>query len=373
MIQDIKEDNKEKKIHYHKPSKLSQSGMILDLNKFGENLSRADYALGVLEGSQRHLRNSSLLISPLTAKEAAVSSRIEGTQSSVSDVFLYEAGGKPKYSDTVEVINYRKAMNFAIGELERGRAISSSLIKTLHQILLDGARHKGTPGKFRDGQVWIGEKFGDPIEKAIYVPPEPIFVDEYIDNLISYLQNSNERPLVKAAMAHYQFEAVHPFEDGNGRIGRLLIPLILYEKRKISSPILYISGYLEKYREDYLEALHMVDKGGTYEDWLNFFFSCTIKQIEDTQKMIESIYGLYDDVKNKFKINKSPYILPFIDFIFESPIFSIPKIMERLECSSWLTAKNLIKIFQKEKLIVELSKDGKAKLYGFLPLLKILS
>jgi len=374
MNQTLSENNKrDKKVNHHKPVKLLESGLSLDLNKFGENLSKADYALGVLEGSQKHLRNSSLLISPLTAKEAAVSSRIEGTQSSVSDIFLYEAGGKSKHLDTAEVINYRKAMNFAIGELERGRTISVSLIKSLHQILLEGARHKGTPGKFREGEVWIGEKFGDPIEKAIYVPMEPVFVDEYMENLINYIQKSKERPLIKAAIAHYQFEAVHPFDDGNGRIGRLLIPLILYEKRKISSPILYISGYLEKYREEYINELHMVDKGGTYEDWLNFFFGCSVKQIEETQTMVESIYGLYDDLKKEFVKIKSPYIMPFIDFIFEAPIFSVPKIMQTLNCSSWMTAKNLVKIFQENGRIVELSKDGKVKLYGFAPLLKILS
>jgi Fic family protein len=365
--------NSNKRIICHKPSKLSDSGLSLDLNKFGGSLSKADYTLGVLEGSQKHLQNPILLVSPLTAKEATVSSRIEGTQSTVSDIFLYEAGGKLKHPDTIEVMNYRKAINFAINELKKGRTISISLIKSLHEILLKGARHKGTPGKFRDGRVWIGEKDGDPIEKAIYVPPEAILVNEYMENLIDYLYKSKERPLIKAGIAHYQFEAIHPFEDGNGRIGRLLIPLILYEKKKISSPILYISGYLDKHRDDYMGALHKVDQEEIYEKWLDFFFNCVVKQIEETQRMIESIYGLYDDLREEFKTVKSPYIIPFIDFIFKSPIFSVPKIRETLKCASWLTARNLIKVVNKQGRIVELAKEGRTKLYGFIPLLKILS
>lgn len=360
-------------IQYHKPKDLPIDELSLDLNKFGENLIKAEYALGVLEGSQKKLQNPTLLIAPLTAKEAAVSSRIEGTQSTVSDVFLYEAGGKPKHPDTAEVINYRKSMNAAISVLRQGRSLSIHMLKSLHQILLTGVRHKGTPGKFRDKAIWIGEKFGDPIEKAIHIPPEAHMVNDYIDNLFAYIEKSKDSPLIKAGVIHYQFEAIHPFEDGNGRIGRLLIPLILYEKQKISSPILYISGYFEKNREAYIDALHRVDEGGNYEDWLNFFFYCVAEQIKETQSIIGSIYGLYDGIRNEIKGSKSPYIFPFIDFLFKSPIFSTKQVKESINCFSRITVRSLIEAFQKKGKVVELTKYKREKLYGFTPLLRILS
>ena len=359
------------KIKFHRPRKLLETGLSLDFNKFGENLSKADYALGVLEGSQKNLKNPTLLISPLTAKEATASSSIEGTQSTVADVFFYEAGGKPKYSDTVEVTNYREAMTSAIDEIKEGKTLSLHLIKALHQVLLNNARHKGIPGKVRQGEVWIGKKYGDPIEKAIYIPPEPFLVDEYLENLVGYIQKSPERPLIKAGIVHYQFEAIHPFDDGNGRIGRLLIPLILFERHKISSPILYMSGYFEAHRDEYIDALHRVDKDGNYETWLNFFLGCVSEQVTETQKIVESIFGLYDEMRSELCATKSPYMIPFIDFIFKYPIFSLAKIREVLNCSSWVTSKNLVKELQKRGKIIEARPDGNAKLYGFIPLLNI--
>ena len=141
-----------------------------------------------MEGSQKELHNPELLVSPLTAKEATVSSKIEGTQSTVSDIFMYEAGGKTKHSDVSEVSNYRKAMSFAIEEMSKGRNITSHLIKTLHSLLLKDVRHKGVLGDFRQSQVWLGPE-GAPIEKATYVPPENIKVPEYMENLFDYVKD----------------------------------------------------------------------------------------------------------------------------------------------------------------------------------------
>ncbi len=351
---------------------LSLSGLELDYNKFAEEMSNAEYALGLLEGSQKKLQNSSLLISPLTAKEATTSSRIEGTQSDVSDVFIYEAGGQTKHADVKEVINYRKAMGLAIAELQKGREITSNLIETLHSILMKDVRHKGLKGKFRVGQVWIAEKAGDPIEKAIYVPPEPLHVIPAIDNLIEYIKSGKENVLIKAGIAHYQFEATHPFDDGNGRIGRLLIPLILHQYGRLSSPILYLSGHLDKNKDIYIRTLHDVDETGKYEDWLKFYFTSVSEQLKETQELIEEIYKLYDQVRNSFKSVKSPYIIPFIDFLFNSPIFSIQMVIEKIGCSSRLTASTLIKSFEKIGYVSQLGVEKKNKLFHFKPLIKII-
>lgn len=360
-------------IKFHRPLKLSLKGLNLDYNKFARELSEAQYELGIVQGLQRKLQNSKLLIAPLTTKEATVSSKIEGTQSTVSDVFLYAAGGRTQFTDTPQVYNYRKAMNDAIEELDRGRCLSLPMIRGLHGTLLKNVRCDGPLGEFRKDKVWIAEKKGDPIERAIYIPPQHVFVPEYMDNLISYIEKGVEEALIKAGVAHYQFEAIHPFDDGNGRIGRLLVPLILSCKKKISQPLLYISGYFDDHREEYIESLHRVDETGDYEQWLKFFCKSVAHQLKDAQALINSIFDLHDRVRNGFINNKSPYIHPFIDFVFSEPFFTLPKVMESLNTSSRLTADRLVKLFIKNDLVRDTGEcQAKAKIYAFIPLIRLL-
>ena len=357
---------------YHNPKYLSGEDLELDYNEFAVEQAEAEYALGLLEGSQKKLQNSSLLISPLTAKEATVSSKIEGTQSTVSDVFLHEAGGETKHSDIAEVANYRAAMHFAIKELGKERALSKHLIKTLHEILLKNTRHRGQLGEFRKGDVWIAKKAGDPIESATYIPPQAHFVNDYVEDLLKYFQTGKENILIKAGIAHYQFEAVHPFDDGNGRIGRLLIPLILHHSNRLSKPILYISGYMEANRDEYIDTLHSVDESARLETWLKFFFKSVAAQLRETQELVEQIYELHDQVKSKFQGSKSPYLTPFIDFIFDSPIFTVPHALKSTKATD-LTVKRLIESFQREGYIITMKyRLGRAKVYSFQPLLRLL-
>lgn len=354
----------------HHPPQLS-SPLALDYGVLSQDLARAQYALGLLEGLQRKLQNPSLLIAPLSAKEAAVSSKIEGTQSSVSDVFLYEAGGEPRHADTREVVNYRQAMNFATHELKRGRHFSLHLMKSVHQILLSNVRHRGTPGEFRRQQVWLG-KAGEPIEKAQYVPPEALHVPEYMENLLSYVEKSADLIIVQAGILHYQFEAIHPFDDGNGRIGRLLVPLLLFHQKHLSRPFLYLSGYLERHRDEYIEALHIVDESGRYEPWLGFFFRAVIEQSKETQQLIEAVYRLYDDLRTQFLAVRSPYLVPLLDFLFRRPVFTFPMAMSELRASR-LTCVRLVRQLQNANVVDELANRHKrAKLFAFVPLLKIL-
>ncbi|OGC87705.1 hypothetical protein A3D70_02165 [Candidatus Adlerbacteria bacterium RIFCSPHIGHO2_02_FULL_54_18] len=359
-------------VRHHNPKKLCEDGLKLDYNQFASEQAEAEYALGLLEGSQKKLHNSELLISPLTAKEATVSSKIEGTQSTVSDVFLHEAGATTKHADIAEVSNYRTAMLFAIRELKKNRELSKHLAKTLHEILLKDTRHKGTLGEFRKGPVWIAKKHGDPIEKAIYVPPEAHFVNDYVEDLLCYLKQGKENSLIKAGIAHYQFEAVHPFEDGNGRIGRLLIPLVLHQSNRLSKPILYVSGYMEANRDEYIEALHDVDESGRIEPWLKFFFKSVAAQLQETQTLVERIYTLYDSMRASFGVSKSPYLIPFLDFLFESPVFTTPMVLEQTKATD-ITIKRLIQMLVKDGKIEEMPyRLNRAKLYRFKPLLDIL-
>lgn len=359
-------------IAHHHPGKLQEVSMRLDYNLFSQEMSSALYELGKVEGLQRKLHNPNLLISPLTTKEATVSSKIEGTQSTISDVYMYEASGRPKYDDTPQVLNYRTAMNNAVTELRKGRPLSAHLIKSLHHTLLDGVRFKGSLGEFRQDKVWIAEKKGDPPEKAIYTPPEHFLVAGYMDELIHYIENSTDNALIKAGLVHYQFEAVHPFDDGNGRIGRLLIPLILNYQHSLTQPILYISGYFDAHRDEYLESLHDVDKNGTYESWLKFFFISVTAQLKLTQDLISEIYGWYDKVRESFKVTKSPYLIPFLDFIFISPVFSVPMILKfGIGTQNRTTINNLIEMFMVKKFVVDThTYDQRAKIYEFKPLLE---
>ena len=351
---------------------LESQGLKLDYNKFAEELSIAEYELGLLEGSQKKLQNPDLLVSPLTAKEAVMSSKIEGTQSDVADVFMFDAGEETKHADIKEVVNYRAAMGHAMREMRKGREISTHLIESLHGVLLSGVRHKGALGKFREGQVWIAERAGDPIDKAIYVPPEAFHVRSNIENLLEYVREGRENALIKAGIMHYQFEAIHPFDDGNGRIGRLLIPLILHKYGRLSSPILYLSGYFEDHRDEYIDKLHAVDEGRDIEEWLKFFFQSVSHQLGETQQIIDAIYVLYDKMRKENSGIKSPYIIPFIDMLFVTPIFTIQMVQEQTKCASYLTATSLIKKLQGEGYISEIGKRTRNKIFRFDPLLRIL-
>lgn len=371
-----------KNVKHHRPKNLPLSGISLDANVFTTEKSEAEYCLGQLQGSAggegygKRFFNPSLLISPLVTKEATLSSKIEGTISTVSDVYRYEAGETPEYSGTAEVANYRKAINQAIGLVKAGRKINKTYLKAIHQTLLTGVRHKGVLGDFRKGDVWIGERETDPIEKAIYVPPESVYVEPYIDNLLEYIENGVEDPLTKAALAHYQFEAIHPFTDGNGRIGRLLIPLILFEKNRISLPILYMSGYFDVHREEYRSALHRVDETLQYEEWLMFFFRSVSKQVEETQNLITQINKLYDEVKTEVSGSKSQYLYEFLGYLFERPIFNPTDAQKTLGVPTYPPIQGLVRNFEQKGVIRPVNKefiiDKRLKLYSFDQLLNLL-
>ncbi|MFW6110264.1 MAG: Fic family protein [Patescibacteria group bacterium] len=350
----------------HKPNKLP---VELDFSKFARSLSNAQYSLGRLDGLQKTLLNPNLLLAPLTTKEAAVSSKIEGTQSTVSDIFLYEAGEKTEHRDIIEVVNYKRAVLYAIEQLKK-KPLNLNLIKDLHRILLENARRHGTPGEFRKEQVWIGERDA-PIEEATYLPPRWETIPEHMSNLEKYVNSQKEDVLVQAALAHYQFEAIHPFYDGNGRIGRLLIPLILYSQEKISQPILYMSGYFEKNRNKYTEALHNVDETDDYESWISFFMEATAIQAEETQKLIENILSLHQVTMQEFENSKSPYIPRLIDFLFKKPIFRTSDVVDEIGAHRSTVTRLLDKLIERNTLD-ELKIGGRKRVFAFRNLLRIL-
>jgi len=352
------------------PPKIRYSSLIKEIGE-------ARDALGELRGLLINVRNFDLLTTPLLTKEAVLSSQIEGTQATLKDVFEYEAKEKSsekdrKEKDVREIINYRKAIHAAIKELEK-RPIGETLIKKIHFVLLDSVR--GTSknrGNLRRNQVYIGLP-GTPIEEAIYIPPLAAELPSLLNNWEEYVNSKKEKdPLIQIGIAHYQFEAIHPFIDGNGRIGRLLIPLFLYQREILPYPLLYISEYFEKNRRNYYDLLNQVSEKGDWETWLKFFLYALKVQSRKTGDTILKILLLYEKLKKDIVAVNSIYAINLLDVIFATPIISYAIIKKRLKTKSNQTIYNLLEKFTKAGIIKEISGRRRNKIYIFNQLLEIL-
>jgi len=350
---------------YH-PKKLP---IKVDYNILARLLGEARGAVGELRGLQKSLKNPYLLMRPLITIEATVSSKIEGTQSTVKDVFIHEAGEETKHRDVIEISNYKSAMFRAVEQLKL-RPMSLNLIKEIHSILLNKTRGVSYKGDFRKDQVWIGAS-NTPIEKASYVPPEWNLIIDYMNNLEEYIHSEDEDPLIQAALVHYQFEAIHPFKDGNGRIGRLLMPLFLYDKKLLHQPILYLSGYFEQNSDTYLDSLHGVDQTQKYEPWIAYFLKSVIKQSKSTASLINTILKLYDELSMKTENLKSPYMLRLIEFMFKSPVFKVIQASTHLHANR-STIIRLLRELEKIGYVKEIQGAGRGKLFIFVNLVRLL-
>ncbi len=290
-------------------------------------LSRANRALSYYDGLLRGLPNPELLLSPLTTQEAVLSSKIEGTQASLSDVLKYEAGEPPKDEsrklDIQEILNYRKALKTAEAELKR-RPFNLNLIKKLHSVLLDSVRGRDKDrGNFRRIQNWIGPP-GTPIEKASFIPPSPERIMEALDNWEKYYHMEGPDHLVQLAVLHGQFEIIHPFIDGNGRLGRMVVPIFLFEKGLLSRPMLYLSGYLESNRNEYYRLLRGIqEREGGWNKWIGFFLRAVTDQSANNAEKANRIIDLYNDLKGRvIEITRSQYAISILDHMFRQPIFT---------------------------------------------------
>jgi Fic family protein len=285
------------------------------------NRSIAHYD-GVLYG----VPNPAVLLSPLTTQEAVLSSRIEGTVATLGEVLKFEAGEIPDVEarriDMLEIINYRHALRYAEKAL-KNRPFNLNLLLELHSILLDSVRgqDKGR-GSFRKIQNWVGEP-GTPIEQAKFVPPDPLLVPSALDSWEKYYHAEEPDPLVQLAIIHAQFEIIHPFIDGNGRIGRILIPLFLYEKELLSRPMFYLSAYLEKHHDEYVSGLRALGRNtDAWQGWIAFFLRAIDEQARENASTARSIMDLYEKLKvNVIDLTHSQYAIPLLDQIFQRPIF----------------------------------------------------
>lgn len=332
----------------------------LDWVRFITLIGQANAELARYDGILQGIINPKVLLSPLTTKEAVISSKIEGTQASLEEVLQYEASPDvktEKYNDIREIINYRETMRFAIQWLKE-KPTTLSLIKQMHSILLDSVRGKDKArGNFRTGQNYIG-KPGTPIEQASYVPPEPLIFRDYLDNFEKYIHYEEKDRLVQLAIIHAQFEIIHPFMDGNGRLGRIFIPLFLYEKKVLHSPMFYISEYFEANRDEYYSRLLAVSKEKNWEDWIEFFLKAVFVQAKANSAKAKSILDLYEKKKARItEITHSQYAIKVLDTIFAQPIFNTTDFIKHSHIPK-PSAMRLLRILHKEGVLSTLKEGG---------------
>ncbi|MFC2038025.1 Fic family protein [Chloroflexota bacterium] len=289
-------------------------------------IGQANAALARYDGMLQSIVSPSVLLSPLTVQEAVLSSRIEGTQASMEEVLQFEADSQEpidpsRRADIQEILNYRRAMAQAVAGLET-RPFSLNLLKSLHATLLDSVRGRDrSPGRFRRVQNYVAPP-GEPIERATYVPPVWEQVEPAMENWESYLHADERDPLVQLAIAKAQFELIHPFMDGNGRLGRMLVPIFLFEKRLLSSPMFYLSAYIEEHRDVYYHRLQAISQEGDWNGWVTFFLTALVEQARSNLIKTHRIIALYERMKAEVpKATRSQYAIQALDALFDRPIF----------------------------------------------------
>lgn len=304
------------------PDALPLAG--LDYRRLLPLVGQANAALARYDGLLQGIPNPAVMLSPLTTQEAVLSSKIEGTQATVDEVLEQEAGllkEGEKFQDIQEISNYRKALFLAREYLE-DYPIRLSFVCMLHRILMDSVRGQDkSPGEFRKEQNWIG-KYGCTIEQATFVPPNPLRLPDYLQAWEHYIHADDVDFLLQTAVVHAQFELLHPFKDGNGRIGRILIPLFLYQKRALSQPMFYLSEYLENHREEYYQRLKAISAEGEWNGWIAFFLQAITTQANQNGARVTAIQALYEKMKLAIHdATHSQYTVHVLDAIFGKPVF----------------------------------------------------
>jgi len=322
---------------------------------------KGNAALARYDGMLQTLPNPAVLLSPITVNEAVLSSRIEGTQATLDEVLEFDAGlesADARRGDIEEISNYRVAVQVAEQELAE-RPLSLSLIKGVHQRLMQGVRGRDKePGAFRQDQNWIGRP-GDPIERARFVPPSPLILPHCLEAWERYLQSEDEDPIVQVAVAHAQFEILHPFKDGNGRIGRMLIPLLLHQRRALSRPMFYLSEYLEANRNEYYDRLLAITDDGDWQGWLNFFVTALVAQAENNLAKVKAVRDLYEEMRRRFvEVTHSQFAMAAVDAFFMRPIIPAPGFADLAGFNNRVTANNMLRQLWDAGLIARVREGG---------------
>jgi Fic family protein len=336
-------------------------------------LSRADFLLGKLAREGSKLPNPHLLMRPFIAREAVLSSKIEGTQATLGEILEASAGIEVKQNpdDLQEVQNYITALDYGLNRLQE-LPLSLRLIKEIHEHLMQGVRGShATPGEFRHSQNWIGSP-GCTLNTAKFVPPPPDNLIDCLGELEKFLHDRQLPPLIHIAFCHYQFEAIHPFLDGNGRVGRLLIMLLLIEQKMLPSPLLYLSAFFEATRDEYYKQLYNVSSGGTWREWLIYFLNGVAVQSEDVLSRVERINDLLNQWKIQVASSASSVPVAIVEYLAVNPYFTTNKIKEALSIPAYSTAQRAIQKLEAAGIVKQTTENKRGKVYCAIEILKIL-
>lgn len=367
--------NLDQAVHYHydrfPPQNINYGSLVNELLKATDALARYDQML-------KNMHNSEILLAPLRNQEAVISSRMEGTISTMDEILKLEADNpedptqaQNSRSEAIETILYQRALLNAEKALNDGYNLSSTLIRAIHQQLLHfGRGATKAPGEFKTKQNYLADKVK---RNILFVPISPEKLDEGLEKLFSYLHEGDHPILIKAAIMHIEFEALHPFQDGNGRIGRMLITLLLWSSGMIAAPHFYISGYMEENKKQYIDTMRKVSEKDDWETWCSFFLQAAEHQAIRNLEIAESIKGLYEEMKINFSdVLASKWSVNALDFVFANPVFR----NNRFTSNSGIpapTAARFTRLLLEKGLIntLEESSGRRPALYSFEPLMEL--
>lgn len=358
--------------HYNKfpPGNIDYARLVNPLVEASTALARYDQML-------KAMHNSEILFAPMRNQEAVISSRMEGTVSTLDEILQYEAEhteGQEDHtrarSEVIETWLYQKALTNAQEQMAQGQPLSPYLIRAAHEKLLSfGRGAKKDPGRFKTEQNYLADRS----KKILFIPIRPELLNDGMEALFKYLADSGDTPLIKAAISHIEFEALHPFKDGNGRIGRMLITLLLWSSGTISQPHFYISGYFEEHKDEYIDTMRQVSETDDWTSWCVFFLNAIKSQAISNLEVAENIRSLYEEMKNIFvETLGSRWSVNALDFIFTNPVFKSNKFTS-LSGVSASTATRFLRALNEKKLLTTMieASGRRPALYAFEPLLEL--
>ena len=356
-----------------RPNPLPPEPPIEMSNELIAKLIDANRRLATLDGLSSRIPNMDLFVSMYVRKEALLSSQIEGTQCTLDDI-LNPFAEENTNLNVSDVVNYIRAEEYAINRLQT-LPLCNRLIKETHAVLMEGVRgQEKNPGEFRYSQNWIGGQ-GSTLRNARYIPPNPEDMVDAMSDLEKYMNGEDSLDLlIQAALIHYQFETTHPFLDGNGRVGRLLITLFLMEKKILSAPSLYISYFLKMNRVEYYDRMTQVRKTGDYEQWVLFFLQALSDSAEDAIQTIDRLTEIHNRNVQKFNSmtkRQQTNAINFLIYLEKNPIIDIQKTATALNLSYNTAAKNVAS-FVDNGILQQTEKSGRAKIYSYVDYLAVL-
>jgi Fic family protein len=359
--------------HYDKfpPSSLDYGRFVGPLVKATDAVARYDQML-------KNMHNSEILLAPLRNQEAVISSRMEGTVSTMDEILKYEADhdvgvgdATNVRSEVIETILYQRALKATQRAMAEGYPLSQSLIKGIHQRLLSFGRGASkSPGKFKNEQNYLADKLK---KNILFIPISPEKLQEGLDKLFHYIEHNAEIPMLKTGITHIEFEALHPFKDGNGRIGRMLITLMLWASGTISAPHFYISAYLEDNKDLYMDTMRNVSENGDWESWCIFFLEAVEQQAIRNLTIAENINTLYEEMKIVFSdALSSKWSVNALDFVFTNPVFRNNKFTTNSGIPT-ASAARFTRVLLEKNLIATLEEASgrRPALYSFEPLMEL--